>query len=130
MTDVNDTTLTLKLEPPRRCHILVVEDDDLMRAQLTLFLEQAGYDVHSASTGEEALYILGTTPCQIVLTDWNMPEIDGLALCRNLRLRDDQGYVYILMLTVRSTRGDILTALAARPVPSVTRRTRLSPAPR
>jgi two-component system cell cycle response regulator len=54
-----------------------------------------------------------TTHCQIVLTDWQMPDVDGLALCRALRLRDNQAYVYIVMLSVRSSQRDTLTGLAA-----------------
>lgn len=113
MADGNDAIVPRRIEPARPCRVLVVDDDALVRAQLTALLEMAGYDVHAAGTGEEALCILAAVSCQIVLTDWQMPEIDGLALCRKLRLRDNTGYVYILMLTVRSGKRDILKGLAA-----------------
>ena len=57
--------------------------------------------------------MLDTTVCQIVLTDWHMPDMDGLALCRNLRRRQLDGYIYILMLTVRDRTSDVLAGLAA-----------------
>jgi two-component system, cell cycle response regulator len=69
--------------------------------------------VHTATSGTEALRILEETHCQIVLTDWSMPDMDGLALCCKLRLRGNDGYIYILLLTVRSSRSDIVAGLAA-----------------
>ena len=104
---------TLKMGPLWQCRVLVVDDDELIRAQLEVLLRLAGYEVHAAGSGEEALRILSTMPCQIVLTDWEMADMDGLSLCRNLRLKDEEGYVYVLMLTVRNTTRDVLAGLAA-----------------
>ncbi len=111
--DPNDTTITLRPDPSLQCHVLLVDDDELVREQLTVLLTLAGYSVHPAGSGEEALCVLATTPCQIVLTDWQMPDMDGLALCRCLRLRDNESYIYVLLLTVRGTSEDILRGLAA-----------------
>lgn len=112
-TDRDDSSVTLRILASWRCRVLVVDDDEFVRAQLTALLELAGYDVEAAGSGVEALHILGTTFCQIVLTDWKMPEMDGLALCRKLRLRDDEGYVYVLMLSVCDAKCDVLAGLAA-----------------
>jgi diguanylate cyclase (GGDEF)-like protein len=112
-TTVQNETVAQKMGPLWQCRVLVVDDDEVVRAQLALLLRLAGYDVRVAGSGEEALAILGTTSCQIVLTDWQMADMDGLALCRNVRLKDDEGYVYVLMLTVRNTRRDVLVGLAA-----------------
>jgi diguanylate cyclase (GGDEF)-like protein len=59
------------------------------------------------------LEIIDTAPCHIVLTDWEMPGMNGLALCRHLRLQSSETYVYILMLTIRDAAPDLLTGLAA-----------------
>jgi two-component system, cell cycle response regulator len=111
--DLDDTSITLLSDPTRRCCVLLVDDDELVRAQFAALLQIAGYDVHTAGSGDEALRVLDKTPCQIVLTDWQMPDMDGLALCRNIRFRDNTGYIYVLMLTVRGSRRDILAGLAA-----------------
>jgi two-component system cell cycle response regulator len=111
--DLDDSSITLLSDPTRRCCVLLVDDDELVRAQFAALLQIAGYDVHTAGSGDEALRVLDKTPCQIVLTDWQMPDMDGLALCRNIRFRDSTGYIYVLMLTVRGSRRDILAGLAA-----------------
>jgi two-component system, cell cycle response regulator len=109
-----DDTMDLKpVEVPRRCRVLVVDDDELVRAQLSALLRVGGYDVVAAGSGEEAIRALATRDCQMVLTDWQMPDMDGLALCRQLRLEHTESYVYVLMLTVRSRKSDILAGLAA-----------------
>lgn len=112
-TDLDDTAMTLLSEPLQRCHVLLVDDDELIRALLSTLLVMAGYAVHTAASGEEALLALEKAPCQIVLTDWQMPGMDGLMLCRDLRRRDSTGYIYVVMLTVRSSRRDLLLGLSA-----------------
>jgi diguanylate cyclase (GGDEF)-like protein len=95
------------------CHVMVVDDDELVRARLVALLKLAGYEVHAARSGAQALLMQSVTPCQIVLTDWEMPEMDGPALCRTLRQRDSERYTYLMMLTVRHNSADILAGLAA-----------------
>ena len=102
-----------RLEARGSCRILVVDDDALVRARLSALLNAAQYDVEVAATGEEALRILDATHCHIVLTDWQMPDMDGLALCRHIRLRHHEGYIYVLMLTIRDGESDAMTGLAA-----------------
>jgi two-component system, cell cycle response regulator len=82
-------------------------------SHLAMLLRRAGYEVCTAGSGARALDILDTRSCQIVLTDWNMPDMDGIALCRNLPLRARDGYIYVLMLTIRNGSGDILAGLSA-----------------
>src|ERR1700678_2239030 len=69
---LHDTTIVQQLAPQWQCRVLVVDDDEIVRAQLTKLLEAARYDVQVAACGEEALQILNTFQCQIVLTDWQM----------------------------------------------------------
>jgi CheY-like chemotaxis protein len=97
--------------PP--CRILVVDDDALTRMSLHGLLQRQLYDVVLASSGEEALRFLQTIPCDIVLTDWQMPNMDGPALCRSLRSTYQPGDVYVLLLTVRHAEQDRREALAA-----------------
>lgn len=105
--------LTGRLEARESCRVLVVDDDALVRARLSALLSASQYEVEVASTAEEALRILDATHCHIVLTDWQMPDMDGLALCRVIRLRQYESYIYVLMLTIRDTEHDALTGLAA-----------------
>jgi two-component system, cell cycle response regulator len=95
------------------CRVLVVDDDDLVRTRLAALLETARYEVAVAATGDEALRVLDETQCHILLTDWQMPDMDGLELCREVRLRLSESYVYVLMLTVRDSDSDMLKGLAA-----------------
>ena len=112
-TDLNDTILTRRLEARQQCRVLVVDDDDIVRARLMALLRTTEFDVESAASGEEALRVLNATPCQVLLTDWQMPHMDGLTLCRNVRANPRDGYVYVVMLTVRDSKEDLLTGLAA-----------------
>ena len=111
--DLNDTILTRRLESLNPCRVLVVDDDDLVRARLSALLRMSQFDVETAGSGEEALRIMNSVPCQILLTDWQMPDMDGLALCRNIRAGTRENYVYVVMLTVRDSKEDLLTGLAA-----------------
>src|SRR5271165_435477 len=95
------------------CRVLVVDDDALVCARLASLLNACQYEVETAATGQEALARLSSNPFHIVLTDWEMPDMDGLELCRHVRLGVQDGYVYVLMLTIRDTEGDMLTGLAA-----------------
>jgi two-component system cell cycle response regulator len=98
---------------PLRCTVLVVDDDALVRAKLSELLRRAGYEVAAAASGEQGLQILSSLDCRIVVADWQMPGMDGLALCRYVRLKHSVNYIYFLMLTVRGNRRDVLRGLAA-----------------
>jgi diguanylate cyclase (GGDEF)-like protein len=111
--DSTDTGIVLLADPPLTCRVLIVDDDPQVVIRIATLLNSAGYETHSASSGDAALRLLDTMACQIVLTDWHMPDMDGIALCRNLRLRRADGYIYVLMLTVRDGSADILAGLAA-----------------
>ncbi len=102
-----------RLSPLNPCRVLIVDDDDLVRARLCVLLTASSYDIEVAASGEEALRIMGATHCHIVLTDWEMPDMDGLALCRCVRISQEEGYIYVLMLTVRNSKSDVLEGLAA-----------------
>jgi PleD family two-component response regulator len=98
---------------PRPCRVLVVDDDDVVRTCLSALLKRARYDVEVAASGEEALRVMGASRCDIVLTDWQMPNMDGISLCRHVRLEYQEDNVYVLLLTVRDTQEDRLAGIAA-----------------
>lgn len=93
--------------------ILLVDDDELILAHLTELVRAAGFEVHTAGDGASALAFLEQHFTPIVITDLNMPAMDGLALCRTIRQRTWPGYVYILLLTVHDGESDILAGLDA-----------------
>jgi DNA-binding response OmpR family regulator len=101
----------LLLPPP--CRVLVVDDDELVRASLTSLLRAREFDVESAASGEDALRIMAVTPCRILLTDWQMSDMDGLSLCQSVRDNRPDRYVYVLLHTVRDGEEALLAGLAA-----------------
>ncbi|MEX2670885.1 MAG: HD domain-containing phosphohydrolase [Phycisphaeraceae bacterium] len=92
--------------------VMIVDDEAVTRDILREGLMDAGYTVLLAENGREALELLDRHPCQIVISDWMMPELDGLSLCREMRTRSDS-YVYFMLMTSRATRDDRMTALNA-----------------
>lgn len=95
------------------CRVLIVDDDALARARIAALLAPAHYRVEQAANAEEALRVLHQMDCHIILTDWQMPGMDGLTLCRTVRFTQAPGYIYVLMHTVRKSKGDLLASLAA-----------------
>lgn len=93
--------------------ILVVEDDPVSRILLEKTLTKAGYEAASAQDGQEALALFQKRFYPIVFTDWMMPEMDGLELCRRIRRDVSAGYVFIFLLTARDSREDMLAGLDA-----------------
>jgi DNA-binding response OmpR family regulator len=101
------------LAASRPCRVLVVDDDDLVRARLVALLRLSHFNVESAASAEDALVIMTVRRCEILLTDWEMPGMGGLALCRLVRNRKNERYVYVIMHTVRDDKVDLLAGLAA-----------------
>jgi len=93
--------------------ILIVDDDAVSLAISRRTVEQAGYDVEVARDGREALEILGRGALRMVITDWMMPEMDGVELCREIRARDFPSYIYVIVLTSRGQTQDIVEGLSA-----------------
>jgi two-component system chemotaxis response regulator CheY len=80
--------------------VLIVDDDPFIRKLIATTLEDiAGFELHQAQDGEEALAIAATTPPAIVFLDVNMPRLDGIDTCRRLRALDGAGRATIVMLT-------------------------------
>ncbi|GAC1668284.1 MAG: diguanylate cyclase [Candidatus Acidiferrum sp.] len=95
-------------------NILVADDDLLSRRLLENVLSRAGYQVTAVRNGllaAEQLCRLGGP--RLALLDWDMPEMDGLGVCRKIRQQQDQNYVYIVLLTAKEAKSDIVAGLGA-----------------
>jgi two-component system cell cycle response regulator len=92
--------------------ILIVEDDSVSALLLRKVLEQKGYDVTHAVNGVEALEKFKESDFRVVISDWMMPEMDGIELCERLR-KSAAGYVYVILLSAKSQREDSLGAYEA-----------------
>ena len=88
--------------------VLTVEDDERIRASVRLALEDEGWIVDEAATGEEALEIFRRVQSDVVLIDIMLPGIDGFELCRNIRRISD---VPVIMVTARVDTHDVVAGL-------------------
>lgn len=100
-------------EPTNSFPILIAEDNAVSRKLLENSLAKAGHDVVAAANGRQAFEIFRETFFPMVLTDWMMPEMDGIALCRAIRQHASPGYVYIVFLTAKDSKDDIIAGLEA-----------------
>jgi diguanylate cyclase (GGDEF)-like protein len=121
--DPDDTAQILTLDLPVAPTVLIVDDDELVLARLQDLVAAAGYPVRTASNGIEALNSLQQSTASIVVTDLNMPGMNGLDLCRRIREHVWPGYVYVVLLTVRNDDKDILAGLDAGADDYVSKRT-------
>ncbi len=99
--------------PADRLRLLLVEDEPTQLLILARKLTQAGYLVDTATNGQEALARLQSAAYSILLTDWDMPVMDGIALCRALRAANLPNYVYTLLLTGREGLAHVVAGLDA-----------------
>ena len=94
--------------------ILAVDDSATMRRIIKNQLKQAGYEeVDEAGNGREALTMLALARYDLLITDWNMPEMNGLDLVKEVRKIDASKTMPILMVTTVAGKEDIVTALKA-----------------
>jgi len=93
--------------------ILLAEDDPVTRMLMTRFLKKAGYEVDAVADGTEALEHMTKRYYPLLVTDWEMPEMDGIELCKAVRNLQLDGYVYALLLTARNAKEHIIAGLEA-----------------
>jgi diguanylate cyclase (GGDEF)-like protein len=99
---------------PGKMRILIAEDDKISRRVLEASLSEWGYDVTAVADGNEALALLrGENAPRLVVLDWMMPGLEGVEVCAKIRERSEQPYVYVLLLSARNERKDMLAGLKA-----------------
>jgi len=82
--------------------VLTVDDSKTMRDMVSFTLRKAGFDVNEAEDGAKALTVLGAHKFDLIITDLNMPNMDGISLIRNVRSSSHHRGVPILILTTES----------------------------
>ncbi|OGL47388.1 MAG: hypothetical protein A2161_11645 [Candidatus Schekmanbacteria bacterium RBG_13_48_7] len=93
--------------------ILVVEDDVVSRIILEKSLENWGYETVVAEDGIVAWGIYKEDNIRFVISDWMMPNMDGVELCKNIRSLNRQEYTYIILLTARAGKSNFLEGMKA-----------------
>lgn len=88
--------------------VLLVEDEENLASLVRAYLEQEGYSVRATDSGAEALRIVAEEQIRLVVLDLNLPDIDGIDVCRQLRRRSS---VPVVMLTARDDEADRLAGL-------------------
>jgi diguanylate cyclase (GGDEF)-like protein len=110
VSELQSVTAITVATPPA---ILLAEDDPVTRLLMTRFLNKAGYEVDAVANGSEALDKMLVRYYPILVTDWEMPGMDGLTLCKAVRAMQLDGYVYTLLLTARDAKEHIIAGLEA-----------------
>lgn len=94
--------------------ILIADDDDVMRHILEATLTRWGYEVLVARNGLEAWRLLqGNDAPRLGILDWIMPGMDGVEVCREIRKREDRPYIYLLLLTAKHKKEDVIAGMGA-----------------
>ena len=93
--------------------VLAVEDDPFSAEILENSLAAFGYEVTTARNGRDAFELIRTGQYRLVVSDLEMPEMDGIELCRRIRGRSSSGYVYVILLTSHGGTGNVVEGLNA-----------------
>lgn len=94
--------------------VLIAEDNLVSRRMLETFLRKWGYDIVITTNGREAWEVLQEPEApNLVISDWMMPDMDGLELCRRIREMERAEYIYFIILTSKGKKEDVITGLEA-----------------
>ncbi len=93
--------------------VLVVDDEKVSRIILSQNLKKSGYAVETAANGKEAWDILLKESISLVISDWMMPVMDGLELCRKIRAGRFPGYIFFILVTSRDSNCDLIAGMDA-----------------
>lgn len=91
--------------------VLIVEDEPAQREMLAYNLESEGYDVSMAENGEEALLMVREAIPDLIVLDWMLPNVSGIEICRQIKVRSETKAVPIIMLSARSEEVDRVRGL-------------------
>lgn len=94
--------------------VLVVDDDQVNREMIAYALDKDGHQIATAANGREALEILAGGKCRIVISDYLMPEVNGLTLCKSIRDGEFGSYIYVILMSgSRMEHADLMAGLSA-----------------
>lgn len=93
--------------------VLVVDDCGIVRTRLSKELSAMGYKIVTASDGVEALAHIEAQQFDFVLTDWDMPNLNGTRLCHCIRASRSPHYIYVIMMTAHTSSMDVVAGLNA-----------------
>ena len=93
--------------------VLIADDDPISRKLLQSYLQKWGCEVMAAENGLEAWSCFERDEFPIVITDWMMPELDGVELVRRIRASPRPGYVYVILLTAKGQKEDLVAGMDA-----------------
>ncbi len=93
--------------------IVLVEDDESDRCLARAMLEEAGHRVHALASADEALAVIATGKSQMVIADWEMPDMDGIALCNTLRSTRVGRDLYVILYSGRNRGEELIAAIDA-----------------
>ena len=109
-----DPKLSVDGKASARNTVLIAEDDPLFRRILERWFQQWDYRVTAVENGLDAWEVLQQEDApQLAILDWMMPGMDGIELCRRIRSRDQSPYRYVLLLTAKDDKQDVITGLEA-----------------
>lgn len=91
--------------------VLVVDDSRAQRKILCAYVKRLGFEPIEAGSGEEALDICRTQPVDMVISDWMMPGMDGIAFCRAFRAEKTANYTYFILLTSKTAKEEMAQGL-------------------
>ena len=93
--------------------VLIAEDNMVSQNTMKKIFEKQGYEVITANNGRQAWELLQKNDIQIVITDWMMPEMDGPTLCRKIRAATLPNYVYLILLTAKDKKEDLISGFTS-----------------
>lgn len=93
--------------------LLVVDDELVSRMKMERLLQNLGYKTLAATSGREGWEMWKSERPRIVITDWNMPDMDGIQLCRRIRTAEQGSYTYIIFVSGKNDIRDIITGMEA-----------------
>lgn len=100
-------------EPPLRLRVLIADDDLVTRRILQVSVQRLGHDCVLAEDGERAWQLYTSQPVDVVISDWTMPGLDGLELCRRVRQLGKAAYTYFVLLTANEHKHQFLAGMEA-----------------
>ena len=99
--------------PAFKLRILLVEDDRSTQLLYKSLLEKSGHQVITANNGNAGLEILKTNPPQLIISDWIMPEMDGITFCQTLRKNPEWNKIYFFIVTSQEGTEKLIEAFEA-----------------